>query len=48
MVIDNIRMTITLYKAGEPFDLPIEFRDRLHTALREKWKEKHGTSDRAA
>ena len=36
---DNIRKTITLYKAGEPYELPIAFRDRLHNALREKWKQ---------
>ncbi len=40
VVVDNIRQTITLYKAGEPFELPAEFRDRLRQALREKWREK--------
>ena len=41
VVIDNVRKTITLYKAGEPYELPAEFRERLHRALREKWKQKH-------
>jgi hypothetical protein len=39
--VDNIRKTITLYKNGEPFELPVEFRQRLHTALRERWKQIH-------
>jgi hypothetical protein len=42
VVIDNIRKTIRLYKAGEPYELPTDFRNRLHHALREKWKEKQG------
>lgn len=41
---DNIHKTITLYKAGQPYELPLEFRDRLHRARREKWKEKHGNT----
>jgi len=40
IVIDNIRKTIRLYKAGEPFELPPEFQRRLHQQLRAKWKEK--------
>ena len=43
VVVDNIRQTITLYKAGEPYELPIEFRGRLHRVLREKWREKHSS-----
>ena len=39
VVVDNIRKTITLYKAGKPFDLPADFKDRLHSALRAKWQE---------
>jgi anti-sigma factor RsiW len=38
IVIDNIRQTITLYKAGEPYELPAEFRDELRRSLRDKWK----------
>jgi anti-sigma factor RsiW len=41
IVVDNIRKTITLYKAGQPYELPAGFRDRLHRALREKWKQTH-------
>jgi anti-sigma factor RsiW len=38
IVVDNIRKTITLYKAGEAFELPVQFRQRLHATLRERWK----------
>ncbi len=41
VVVDNIRKTITLYKDGQPYELPVEFRRRLHTALRQRWKETH-------
>ena len=41
VVVDNILKTITLYKAGQPYKLPDEFRQRLHTALRQRWKETH-------
>ena len=30
VVVDNIRNTITLYKAGQPYELPAGFRDHLH------------------
>ena len=39
VVVDNIRKTITLYKEGEPYELPVEFRQRLHAALRQRWIE---------
>jgi len=39
VVVDNIRKTITLYREGKPYDLPVAFRERLHQALRERWKE---------
>ena len=40
VVVDNIRKTITLYRAGQPYDLPPEFRRRLHSSLRECWARK--------
>jgi len=43
VVVDNIRKTITRYKEGQPYELPVEFRRRLHTALCAKWREKHTT-----
>lgn len=42
VVVDNIRKTITLYKEGRPYDLPVGFRDRLHTTLRARWKVRQG------
>jgi anti-sigma factor RsiW len=41
VVIDNIRKTITLYRQGQSYDLPLEFRNRLHQVLRERWKTTH-------
>ena len=41
VVVDNIRQTITLYKDGQPYELPDPFRERMHSALRAKWNEKH-------
>ncbi len=38
VVVDNIRKTVTLYKEGKQVALPAEFRDRLHAALRARWK----------
>lgn len=39
VVVDNIRKTITLFRAGARVDLPVEFRSRLHSELRKRWKE---------
>ena len=41
VVVDNIRQTITLYKDGQLYAMPVKFRDHLHDVLRQKWKEKH-------
>ena len=43
VLVDNIRQTITLYKNGAPYDLPIPFRTKLHDALREHWQKTHPT-----
>ena len=40
IVVDNIRKTITLYKAGQEFELPLEFEKKLHETLRGRWKRK--------
>lgn len=39
VVVDNIRHTITLYRGDQPYELPAAFRDRLHRALQQRWKE---------
>ncbi len=44
LVIDNIRKTIQLYKAGEPYEMPEGFQDRFRNALRAKWKAKFPTA----
>jgi len=44
VVVDNIRKTIQLYRAGEPFPLPAELEVRLKQALRERWKAKFPTT----
>lgn len=41
VVVDNIRKTIVLYREGKPCELPLDFRRRLHDALRQRWKETH-------
>lgn len=43
IVVDNIRKTITLYRAGEPFEIPVDFRIQLRNALQERWKKTHGS-----
>jgi anti-sigma factor RsiW len=40
IVVDNIRQTISLYRAGEPYELPVELHEQLHNLLRTRWKAK--------
>lgn len=42
VVVDTIRKTITLYKKGEAYELPLAFREKLHRTLREKWQDRAG------
>lgn len=44
VVVDNICKTITLYKAGQPYEMPAEFTRMLRQKLRERWKAKFPTS----
>jgi hypothetical protein len=39
VVVDNVRNTIRLYKAGDPYPMPPEFQARMRDALRAKWAE---------
>jgi hypothetical protein len=48
VVLDNIRKTITVYREGRPHALPVECHQRLHAALRRRWKETHSTGAEAA
>lgn len=45
VVVDNVRRTISLYKAGAPYEMPPEFQARFHDALRAKWRAKFPNSD---
>jgi hypothetical protein len=39
VVVDNIRSTIRLYRAGEPYPVPPALEAKLRDALRAKWAE---------
>jgi anti-sigma factor RsiW len=41
LVVDNLRKSVTLYRDGKPCDLPAPIRERLHAALRHRWKQTH-------
>lgn len=47
LVVDNIRGTIQLFRAGEPFPLPVEFQQRLQQTLQQRWAEKFGLGESA-
>ncbi len=44
VVVDTIKKTITLYKAGQEYELPAQFRERLHAELRARWKRSSAAS----
>ena len=44
VVVDNIRQTIALYRAGQPYEMPSSFEDRLKQTLKLRWEEKFGAS----
>lgn len=48
IVVDNIRKTITLYRAGEPFEIPVELHRCLCARLRDCWKLKFPAQDEGA
>ncbi len=43
VVVDNIRQTISLYQAGEPYEMPQAFQVRLQKSLQSRWNAKFGT-----
>lgn len=45
IVVDNIRKTIQLYRAGERFELPAEFHQRLCQQLRQHWRSKFPSAE---
>ncbi len=42
VVVDNIRQTISLYQAGQPYSMPQAFQRRLQDVLKAKWEDKFG------
>jgi Putative zinc-finger len=51
VVVDNIRQTISLYRAGQPYEMPKSFQQKMQESLKARWEEKFGptiqpTSDR--
>ncbi|MBA2227482.1 MAG: zf-HC2 domain-containing protein [Thermogemmata sp.] len=44
VVVDTIRGTIQLYRAGEPYPLPPEFATRLQQLLQARWQAKFPAS----
>lgn len=38
LVVDNVRKTITLFKAGEPYELPPEFHRKLCDCLKQRYE----------
>lgn len=40
LVVDNVRKTIRLYQAGQPYPMPPAFQERFFEALKVKWKAK--------
>jgi len=45
IVVDNIRKTISLYKDDEVYELPADFKARLHDALKDKWRKRPEQKD---
>lgn len=45
VVVDNIRQTISLYRAGEPYPMPQGFQERLQSTLQARWEQKFGRRD---
>ncbi len=43
VVVDNIRQTISLYRDGQPYEMPKSFERRLQQSLKSKWEEKFGS-----
>ena len=40
VVVDPLRQPLPLSPAGQPYAMPVKFRQRMPNTLRQKWKEK--------
>lgn len=47
IVVDNIRKSIQLYRAGEPYPLPAAFSQKLQETLRAQWQAKFSLNKQA-
>jgi predicted anti-sigma-YlaC factor YlaD len=45
VVVDNIRQTISLYRAGKPYEMPQGFQERLQSTLQARWEQKFGAQN---
>lgn len=43
VVVDNIRQTISLYRDGQPYEMPKNFEQRLQQSLKSKWEGQFGS-----
>lgn len=43
VVVDNVRQTISLYRDGQPYEMPQAFQERLEQSLKLRWEENFGT-----
>ena len=43
VVIDNVRKTVSLFKAGCPYEMPEEFGRKLEESLRQAWESRPRT-----
>lgn len=45
VVVDTCRKTIHFYKGEQECELPLQFREKLHQSLKDRWKQVHGDCD---
>ena len=39
LVVDNLKKTVQIFRSGQPVEMPQGFSERLHQALKDKWKD---------
>lgn len=44
VVVDNIRQSISLYRDGQPYQMPASFEQQLQQTLKSRWEEKFGST----
>lgn len=38
LVVDNLRKTVQIFRSGQPVEMPKGVSERLHKALKDRWK----------